>query len=237
MDPEPPAAADVAPPPTLVWSKTVVDILDALPEHVRSTWSYLGPANSVLHVASPSMGGSGISRAVLPFSVGGAPRRSSRFASGAHKRIRLQGESGGQSVVMNFEENTIHAGCNSPPTAVCSAFTYLLYAGRGNHADLFKRGYSLSVPNIVVSARTSFPVPRDFLKSVPWTNWSEKFPGFAVIHPELRNNICPELYPSRSSPPKPMNLVIPGLQDVQKDLPPTLTTLARLLAPCRPGPE
>ena len=50
------------------------------------------------------------------------------------------------------------------------------------------------------------------------------------------NNICPELYPSRESPPGKMNLIIPGLQDVDTDLAPTLTLLADLLAPCRPTP-
>ena len=139
MDPEPPAAADVAPPPTS-WSKSVVDILDALPEHVRSTWSYLDPQTRYCTLAEH--GRLGHLTRCPAFSVGGAPRRSSRFASGAHKRIRLQGESGGQSVVMNFEENTIHAGCNSPPTAVCSAYLPP-YAGRATTPTFSGAGTAL----------------------------------------------------------------------------------------------
>ena len=81
---------------------------------------------------------------------------------------------------MNFETNTIHAGCKSVAAArasspaaharpqhrpaVSSAFSYLLYSHRNNRPALYKQGYSLNVPNIVISARTSFPVSRDALK-------------------------------------------------------------------------
>ena len=221
--------------PNLVWSKTVVDLIEKLPSHVRESFEYLGPANSVLHVALPGVGGTNVSRALYRSKSRSCSQhgtRSSRFASGAHKRIRLK-NSAGQSVVMNFDCNTIHAGCNTPPTAVSSAFSYLLYSHRNNRAELYKQGYSLNVPNIVISARTSFPVSRDTLKRMTWTNYSEKFPGFAVIHPKLMNNICPELYPSRETPPKHMNLVIPGISDAARDLPPTLILLAELLNECR----
>ena len=92
--------------PNLTWSKSVVDIVDALPEDVRQCYSYIGPANSVLHVALPGIGGTTTSRAL--YNVKGTWRgpRSSRFASGAHKRIRLKNSAGNQSVVMNFETNT-----------------------------------------------------------------------------------------------------------------------------------
>ena len=122
---------------------------------------------------------------------------------------------------------------STPPTAVSSAFSYLLYSHRNNRAELYKQGYSLNVPNIVISARTSFPVSRDALKKAPWTNFSEKFPGFAVISPRLTGNICPELYPSRENPPKNMNLVIPGISDAKTDLAPTLILLSELLNECR----
>ncbi len=34
-------------PPNLVWSTTVKHVLEALPDDVRSSYSYIGPANSV----------------------------------------------------------------------------------------------------------------------------------------------------------------------------------------------
>ena len=84
--------------PNLVWSKSVVDILDALPPHVRQSFEYIGPANSVLHVALPGIGGTNVSRALYSSTRAWPGPRSSRFASGAHKRIRLK-NSAGQSVV------------------------------------------------------------------------------------------------------------------------------------------
>lgn len=131
-----------------------------------------------------------------------------------------------------FGSNTIHAGCNTPPAALSSAFSYLLHSKSNDRAFLYQRGYSLNIPNIVVSARTSFPVNREFLLAAPWTNSSPKFPGFAVISKRLCGKICPELYPSRSTPPKNMNMVIPGLQSAS-DLAKTMTLLAELLKPCR----
>lgn len=54
-----------------------------------------------------------------------------------------------------------------------------------------------------------------------------------MIDPRLTGNICPELYPSRETPPKNMNLVIPGISDAKTDLAPTLILLAELLNTCR----
>lgn len=219
-------------PPNLCWSKTVCRVLKELPADVRDSFEYLGPANAVLHVALPSSGGSAVSRALYASPYPRPAHLSSRFASGAHKRIRLKNPVG-QSVVMQFDSNTIHAGCNTPPAALSSAFSYLLHSKSNDRAFLYRRGFSLNIPNIVVSARTSFPVRREFLLGVPWTNSSPKFPGFAVISKRLRGKICPELYPSRSDPPKHMNMVIPGIQDAGSDLADTLTLLAELLKPCR----
>lgn len=109
----------------------------------------------------------------------------------------------------------------------------MLYSHKNNRSALYTKGYSLNVPNIVVSARTSFPVSREALKKASWTNHSEKFPGYAVIHPSLEKNICPELYPSRANPPKHMNLVIPGISDAKQDLAPTLILLAQLFKECQ----
>jgi len=229
--------AAVAPPPNLAWSKKVVEILGKLDHDTRRTFSYLGPANSVLHVSVPEGNfGTCASRALFGEPVPRSaddPRSSPRFPSGIHKRIRLDGPTN-QSVVMEFLTNQIVAGCSSPPTAVMAAFSYLLHSANNDKNSVYRAGYSLNVPNIVLSARTSFPVSRDFLESKEWCNHSEKFPGVAVIHSRLRGRITPELYPSRSADATEMNLIIPGLSNLEDDLPATLTLLAELLAPCRP---
>jgi hypothetical protein len=233
--------AEVATPPNLAWSKAVVSILRTLPRDVSECFSYLGPANSVLHCANPTDAGSLASRALyaergLPSGDRDDPRLNARFPSGSHKRIRLSGPKN-QSVVMQFTNNTIHAGCCSPPSAVSAAFSYLLYAAGGNKSQIYRNGYSFTVPNIVLSGRTSFPVSRELVQAADWSNYSSKFPGIAVIHTSLRNNITPELYPARTgSETRQMNFIIPGLNDVEKDLPPTLTLLAELLKSCRPPP-
>lgn len=189
-------------PPDLVWGKTACRVLDALPPDVSGCWEYIGPANSVLHVASPDSGGSGVSRALYASPTPRPEHHPVRFASGSHKRLRLR-NAYGQSVVMQFKSNTIHAGCNTPPAALASAYSYLLHSTGGDRAHLYRQGYSLNVPNIVISCRTSFPVDREWLLRQPWTNHSPKFPGVAVIHKRLLGNICPELYPSRRVGPVP----------------------------------
>lgn len=231
--------APVAVPPNLAWSKNIVRILARLDDDTRRTFSYLGPANAVLHVSTPDGDcGTVASRALFGRPAprdSDDPRVSPRFPSGIHKRIRLsRGNGASQSVIMEFQTNLIHAGCTTPPAAVEASFSYLLHSANNDKGAVYRSGFSLNVPNIVLSARTSFPVSRDFLEAQEWCNYSEKFPGIAVIDSRLRNRITPELYPSKAGSPKEMNLIIPGICDVEKDLPATLTLLAELLAPCRP---
>ena len=103
--------AAAAVPPDLVWAKTACSVIEELDPDVSSSFSYIGPANSVLHVASPDAGGSAVSRALYASPVPRPDHHPVRFASGSHKRIRLS-NAYGQSVVMAFKQNTIHAGCN-----------------------------------------------------------------------------------------------------------------------------
>ena len=98
-------------PPDLVWAKTACSVIEELDPDVSGSFSYIGPANSVLHVASPDGGGSAVSRALYASPVPRPAHHPVRFASGSHKRIRLS-NAYGQSVIMKFAENVIHAGCN-----------------------------------------------------------------------------------------------------------------------------
>lgn len=222
-----------APPPNLVWSSSIVKILDSLDPDVRATFKYIGNANSVLHVSTPRHSGSLGSRALYldqPATATDQVRGSARFASGVHKRIRLS-QATNDSVVMMFRANTIHAGCSTSVAAVNAAYRYLLHTSPTKES-IYRRGYSLNIPNIVLSATTSFPVSRSWLRQQDWTNSSDKFPGVALCHPQLKGRIVPELYPSRQSG-APMNLIIPGISSVGTDLKPTLELIATLLRPAR----
>lgn len=216
-------------PPNLLWSKTIIDILDALPPDVSSAFSYLGPANSVLHVAK------GESNSMVARGLYGGPAvapepAASRYASGAHKRVRLMNPTGA-SVVMVFHTNIIFAGLATPSTAVSTAYAYMIQNEDGDRRRLYGDGIAISIPNVVLSARTSFPLDRQKLIRADWTHSSEKFPGISVIHKDLSktHTICPELYPSAEG--DGTNLIIPGIQTAE-DVGSTLTLLARLLRTC-----
>lgn len=103
---------------------------------------------------------------------------------------------------LQFESsNSIRAGKRTHSDAVHSAYLFRKYIGNPKIS-------AIASPNLVVSGLFKHQLDIDAIKCMENTNYSDKFPGISLEVAGL-NKVTPEIYPSKTRPPK---FIIPGLK-------------------------
>lgn len=200
----------------LYLSRQIRSVVANLPERVRNSFTSIFPANVVLHVCANGSHGSLTRKLTQRCRIGKKKRN-----FWASQRIRQEGN--GVVLAFPLSSNLIHAGQQLPALSWSSAINYVMQRS-GGHLPL-----AHALPNMVATGEFNFPILKADALKMSCLSHSEKFPGFAMTHPQLPAKVTPEIYTTTDGS-KNAKFIIPGIVTADQ-LGRALTLLSDQFAP------